>query len=81
VKRIALGVLSLIAAASLVGSPALATKHAVRHSASCKQIKDAVDSGKSADEVAKDLKVSTARVKSCTTPAARHGKRGTAKPS
>lgn len=80
-KRIALGVFSVIAAASLVGSPALATKHAVRHTTSCKEIKEAVDSGKSADEVAKDMKVSAARVKSCTTPAVRHGKRGTAKPS
>ena len=80
-KRIALGVLSLIAAASLVGSPALATRRPVHHTASCKQIKDAVDAGKSADDVAKELKVSTGRVKSCTTPAVKHGRRTTPKPS
>jgi hypothetical protein len=81
-KQFGLGVLSLIAAAALVGSPALAAKHATRHSSvSCKQIKEAVDAGKSVDDVAKDLKVSTSRVKSCTTPAARHGKKSTAHPS
>jgi hypothetical protein len=82
VKQIGLGALSLIAAAALAGSPALAAKHATHHSTvSCKQIKEAVDSGKSADEVAKDLKVSASRVKSCTAPAAKHGKKSTAHPS
>jgi len=86
VKRIGSGLLALIAAASLVGSPALATKRPAHHTVTCKQIKDALDSGKSADDVAKDLKVSAARVKGvetkgCTAPAARHGKKGTANPS
>jgi hypothetical protein len=79
VKRIGTGLLALIAAASLAGSPALAAKRAARHTVTCKQIKDALDSGKSADDVAKDLKVSAARVKSCTTPPAKHGRKGTAK--
>ncbi len=80
-KRIGPGLLALIAAASLVGSPALATKRPARHTVTCKQIKDALDSGKSADDVARDLKVTGARVKSCTTPAVKHGKKGTANPS
>jgi hypothetical protein len=78
--------LSLIAAASLVGSPALAAGHPAHHGVACKQIKEALDSGKSADDVAKDLKVSASRVKDvaakgCTAPAAKHGKKGTAHPS
>jgi DNA-binding CsgD family transcriptional regulator len=63
---------SLLAATALVGSPALAAKRAVRHTVSCKQINEAIASGKSAEDVAKDLNVSSARVKSCAAPAARH---------
>jgi hypothetical protein len=74
-------VLCLIAAASLVGSPVLAAKHTTKHTVTCKQIKDAMDAGKSADDVAKDLKVTASRVKNCTTPPAKHGKKGTAHPS
>ena len=35
---------------------------------SCKEIKDAMAAGKSADDVAKDLNVTSARVKACTAP-------------
>jgi hypothetical protein len=76
-----LGLLCLVAAGSLVGSPVLAAKKAARHTVTCKQIKDAMDSGKSADDVAKDLKVSAARVKNCTMPPAKHGKKTAAHPS
>jgi hypothetical protein len=78
VKGIGLAV-SVLATAVLLGSPALATKH--HSTVSCKQIKDAIASGKSADEVAKDMKVSSSRVKSCTAPPAKHHKKGTAKAS
>ena len=81
-NRIGSGALALIAAASMIGSPALAAKRPARHTVTCKQIKSAIDSGKSADDVAKDMNVSAARVKSCTAPAApKHGKKGTANPS
>jgi len=81
VKQSGLRVLSLVAAASLLASPALAVRHSTRHTGvSCKQIKEAIDAGKSAEEVARDLKVSALRVKSCTTPAAKHGRKGTAHP-
>ena len=73
---------SMLAAAVLIASPALATKHAGHKSTvSCKQIKDAIASGKSADDVAKDMKVSSARVKNCTAPTTKHHKKGTAKAS
>ena len=79
-KAIGLGV-SVLAAAMLVGSPALAAKRSHHSTVSCKQIKDAMASGKSADDVAKDMKVSSERVKSCTAPPAKHHKKGTAKAS
>ncbi len=84
-KRMGLGMLCVVAAGSLVGSPVLAAKKATHHTVSCKQIKDALDSGKSADDVAKDMKVSASRVKSvakdgCPAPA-KHSKKGTTHPS
>jgi len=81
VKGIGLAV-SVLAAAVLLGSPALAAKRSARHSTvSCKQIRDAIASGKSADDVAKDMKVSSARVKNCTAPPAKHHRKGTSKTS
>ena len=67
-KRIGFVLMALLAVTLLGASPASAetTKHKTHHAVSCKQIKDAIASGKSADEVAKDLKVSASRVKSCT---------------
>ncbi|TMB40786.1 MAG: hypothetical protein E6J55_20220 [Deltaproteobacteria bacterium] len=75
-KRI--GVMMVLATAVLVGSPALAAHK--RPSVSCKQIKDAIAAGKSEEDVQKDLKVSAARVKSCTAPApAKRGKKSAKK--
>ena len=63
------------AAAAVAGSPALvAAKKTTHHTVSCKEIKDAVAAGKTADEVAKDLNVSASRVKTCTTPSTKHHK-------
>ncbi len=80
-KRIGLMVVAVLATAVLVGSPALAAhKRMARQTVSCKQIKDAIAAGKSEEDVQKDLKVSAARVKSCTTPApAKRGKRAAKK--
>ena len=84
-NRIALIAGCLLAAAAMVGSPAMAAKHAARNTVSCKQIKDALDSGKSADDVAKEMKVKESRVKTiakdgCTTT--KHStKKSTAHPS
>ncbi len=72
------GVMMVLATAVLVGSPALAAHK--RPSVSCKQIKDAIAAGKSEEDVQKDLKVSAARVKSCTAPApAKRGKKSAKK--
>ena len=79
-NRIGSELLALVAAASLIGSPVLAASHPAHHTPSCKQIKSAIDSGKSPDAVAKELNTSSARVKSCTTPAVKHGKKGTTHP-
>ena len=64
--------MAVLATAVFVASPATAAKRKAKHTVSCKQIKDAIAAGKSADEVAKDLKTTDAHVKSCTTPAAKH---------
>jgi hypothetical protein len=74
--------LALLATAALATSPALAAKKS--HTVSCKQIKEALDSGKSAEDVAKDMKVKESRVKAiakdgCTTT--KHTKKGTMHPS
>ena len=70
-KRIGLTMVAVLGAAVLAGTPALAAK---RHTVSCKAIKDAIASGKSADDVAKELKTSATRVKNCTAPATPHKK-------
>ncbi len=76
-KRIGVMV-AVLTTAVLVGSPALAAHK--RQTVSCKQIKDAIAAGKSEEDVQKDLKVSAARVKSCTAPApAKHGKKSAKK--
>ena len=67
-KRIGMGFLALAVATAFVASPALARR--AHHTAvKCQKIKDAIASGKTADDVAKEMKVSAARVKACTTPA------------
>ena len=72
-KTIGLALVSALTALALVSSPALATKKKAP-SVSCKQVKDAMASGKTAEEVEKDLNVSASRVKSCTTPSTKHHK-------
>jgi hypothetical protein len=72
-KTIGITVLSALTVLALVGSPALAAKKKAP-AVSCKQIKDAMTSGKTAEEVQKDLNVSAARVKGCTTPSTKHHK-------
>ena len=72
-KRIGLAAVSVLTAVALMGSPAFATKKKAP-SVSCQQIKDAMASGKTAEEVEKDLNVSSSRVKGCTTPSKKHHK-------
>jgi len=72
-KTIGTTLLCALTALALVGSPALAAKKKAP-SVSCKQIKDAMTAGKTAEEVEKDLNVSASRVKSCTTPSTKHHK-------
>ena len=69
--RSGLLIVALLAAGSLVASPALA-KHKGHTAVPCKEIKDAIASGKTEDEVAKDLKTTTSHVKSCTAPPKKH---------
>ena len=83
-NRMGTGMLALLATAALAASPALAAKKSTHHTVTCKQIKDALDSGKSAEDVAKDMKVKESRVKAiakdgCTTT--KHTKKGTMHPS
>ena len=61
-----------LATAVFVASQAMATKKPAKHTVSCKQIKNAMAAGKSAEEVAKDLKTTDSHVKSCTTSSAKH---------
>jgi hypothetical protein len=60
---------------------AAATAKHRRHTATCQQIKDAISSGKSAEDVQKDMHVSEARVKQCTAPAAAAHKAAPAAPA
>lgn len=62
--------MSVVVAAALAASPASAAKKAM-HKVSCKEIKAAVDSGKSEDQVSKDLNVSAKTVKNCMSPPAK----------
>ncbi|MFN8543506.1 MAG: hypothetical protein U0807_04790 [Candidatus Binatia bacterium] len=66
-RRIMTVTLAVLAAGALLASPVLAKRAARHHAATCKQVKDGIAAGKSAEDVAKDLKVSQARVKACTT--------------
>ena len=79
-KRTGLALVSLLAAAVLVGSPALAARKATHHAAvPCSKIKDAIAAGKTAEDVAKEMNVSAARVKSCTAAPKSSGKKAPAK--
>jgi hypothetical protein len=59
----ALKTLPMVLGLVLLASPAMAT----RHPTSCNKIRAAVDSGKTQQQVAKDLKTTVDHVKHCTT--------------
>jgi len=72
VKRTGLALVSLLAAAVLVGSPALAV--AKRHAGvPCAKIKEAIAAGKSAEDIQKEMKVSPEWVKNCTAAPSKSG--------
>jgi hypothetical protein len=79
VKRTGLALVSLLAAAVLVGSPALAARKGHHATVPCSKIKEAIAAGKTADDVAKEMNVSAARVKSCTAAPKSTGKKAPAK--
>jgi ABC-type phosphate/phosphonate transport system substrate-binding protein len=81
-KRVITTAVAALALLAFAGAPASAatTKH-TRHRVTCKQIKDAIDSGKSSEDVQTELHVTAARVKACTTPTAKKMKAPTAKPT
>ena len=66
-----MSLLCALTALALVTSPALAAKKKAT-GPTCAQIKDAMKSGKTSEEVQKDLNVTAARVKGCTAPAKHH---------
>ena len=79
-KRTGLALISLLAAAVLVGSPALAARKGAHHATvPCSKIKDAIAAGKTPEDVAKEMNVSAARVKSCTAPPKSSGKKAAPK--
>ena len=72
-KTIGLSLLCALTALALVTSPALAAKKKAS-GPTCTQIREAMKSGKTAEEVEKDLKVSASHVKNCTAPSTKHHK-------
>ena len=74
-KRVMTTAIAAISLLAVAGAPAFATtaKH-TKHHVTCKQIKEALDSGKSSEDVQKDLHVTEAHVKQCTTPTAKKTK-------
>jgi len=64
-KRKALSALSVLGGAMLAASVAVAQMPAASPKVSCDEIQKALSSGKSENDVAKELKVSVARVKEC----------------
>lgn len=71
-KRVMTMAITAISLLAVAGAPAFATtaKHTTHH-VTCKQINKAIDGGKSSEDVQKDLHVTAAHVKSCTTPTAK----------
>jgi len=65
---------SVVLGLALAAFPA-AAKKTPHKGATCQQVKDALASGKSAADAAKELNVSEARVKSCTTTASKPAKK------
>ncbi len=72
-KRVITMSVAALTLLAFAGAPASAamTKHTHHHRVTCKQIKNAIDSGKSSEDVQKDLHVTAARVKACTQPVAK----------
>ena len=68
-KQVVRSFLLMAVAGMLAASPVLAKTPMKHKPVTCKQIQEAIKSGKSAEDVAKELKVSAARVKHCTQPA------------
>jgi hypothetical protein len=59
----------LLAAVVFAASPVAAKGVHHRHSAAtCEKVKNEIAAGKSPEDVAKDMKISSARVRSCTNP-------------
>ncbi len=67
VTTISIAALMLLAFAGAPASAAMA-KHTRHHRVTCKQIKEAIDGGKSSEDVQKEMHVTAARVKQCTEP-------------
>ena len=60
-----------LTAAGIAASPVAAAKKGA-HRVNCQKVRDEVASGKSEDDVAKDMKLSATQVKNCTNPPAKH---------
>jgi hypothetical protein len=56
---------------AFAGAPAHAAAKHASHKVTCKSIREAIDGGKSSEDVQKEMHVTAARVKSCTTPTAK----------
>ena len=72
-RKITVGLLSLVAAMMLAASPAAAK---TTHKVSCKKVKEALASGKSAEDVATELKTTVAHVNHCSNPSAKKSHKG-----
>jgi hypothetical protein len=71
-KRVITTAVAALTLLAFAGAPAsAATAKHMHHRVSCKQIKDAIDGGKSSEDVETELHVTAARVKACTTPTAK----------
>lgn len=75
--------IAAVTLAAVAGTPAFAANaKQTRHHVTCKQIKEAVDGGKSSEDVQQEMHVTAARVKACTMPTAKtKTKAPTEKPS
>jgi hypothetical protein len=70
-KRVITMSIAALTLLAFAGAPAHATAKHASHKVSCKAIKEAIDGGKSSEDVQKEMHVTAARVKSCTTPTAK----------
>jgi hypothetical protein len=77
-KRLVIGMMSVVAGLSLLALTA-GTGNAKAHKPSCTQIRNALKSGKSADEVASQFNVSAQRVDQCSKTSKKSSHKKTAK--